>query len=134
MTKRLFEEALREVPESVKLLVEYQHVISERLAAELEAQGITQREFAARVEKDESVISEVLAASKNLTLRTIAELSCALKTDLLGMVHKMRIQEFTTSMTVDSHNIQHLVLKQDHTGIQIGVFTTEYHTDARIIA
>ena len=136
MTKTLFEEALREIPESVKLLVEYQHVISERLEKELEARPMSQREFATLAGKDESVISEVLAASKNLTLRTIAELSYALKMDLLGLVHKTRIQqEFSTSTTVAADNMQHIKLEKDHAGIPVGVsIVTEYQTNARVFA
>jgi transcriptional regulator with XRE-family HTH domain len=83
----VFAEVLAQIPQSVRLLSEYKFTLSDRLEKAMEDKGLKQCELANLAQKAESVISHILAADKNLTLRTIAEISAALGIDLLRIAH-----------------------------------------------
>jgi len=81
--KRRLRELAARIPLAEKRLFDKTDDVAARIIALMEAQGLTQRELAAKVGKRESYVSRVLGGGVNLTLKTIAEFEAALGADIL---------------------------------------------------
>ena len=78
-TKELstYEELLQEDPQSLRqeeLIIE----VTEAMARALRNSGLTKTELASRLGKSKGFVSQILGGGKNLTLRTLADVSGAL--------------------------------------------------------
>lgn len=79
----IFQKALNEVPEDVKIQVDLSMGIADRIVAILEAKHMTQKEFAKAMGKTEAEVSRWVGGTHNFTLSTLAKISAALNTELV---------------------------------------------------
>lgn len=80
---RTFDEIIENIPEETKKLVEKQGDIAVYVSTLLKKRGITQREFADKLEMQESRLSSILSGQINLTLKTIVSLEIALGEEII---------------------------------------------------
>lgn len=78
-----FTEALDSIPKDINIKVDLSMRISDKIAAALSAQGLTQKDFAKMMGKNEAEVSRWLSGMHNFTLATIAKISAALETPLV---------------------------------------------------
>ncbi len=81
----LFSEYLKRVPRHVELEVDLSFAIADRIHDILETRGISQKEFAAMMNKSESEVSRWLRGTHNFTLETLARISAALNEDIVSI-------------------------------------------------
>lgn len=68
-------------PQSFRAHLERAHLtlsVAEQVRAELEAQNMTQRELARRLDCSDAYVSQMLNGTRNITLHTLADIACAL--------------------------------------------------------
>ena len=77
--------------------------VTAALISTMQAQGVTRTELADRIGKSKAFVSQVLSGSRNMTLRTIADIALALGKELCGM----QLRDIgTTQVSADAMNIQ----------------------------
>ena len=76
-------EALANIPKDVNIKVDLSMRISDKIAAALNAQGLTQKDFAKMMGKNEAEVSRWLSGMHNFTLATIAKISAALEVSII---------------------------------------------------
>lgn len=81
----IFQNALKQVPEDVKIQVDLSMGIADRIVAILNAKNMTQKEFAKLMGKTEAEISRWVGGTHNFTLSTIAKISAALDTSIVNI-------------------------------------------------
>lgn len=81
----IFQNALKQVPEDVKIQVELSMGIADRIVAILNAKNLTQKEFAKLMGKTEAEVSRWVGGTHNFTLSTLSKISAALGTSLIGI-------------------------------------------------
>lgn len=79
----IYEESVRNIPESTKKQIEYSMAISDKIFALLKEKGITNKEFAKRMGKTEAEVSRWLGGMHNFTLSTLAKIACVLGEDIV---------------------------------------------------
>lgn len=79
----LMEEIRRKTPPEIRKQVDLQVMIANRVYDLLEAKGMTQKDFAAKLGKTETEVSRWLCGTHNLTMATIAKMAIALEDDLI---------------------------------------------------
>lgn len=79
----IFQNALKQVPEDVKIQVDLSMGIADRIVAVLNAKNMTQKEFAKLMGKTEAEVSRWVGGTHNFTLSTLAKISAALGTSLI---------------------------------------------------
>jgi DNA-binding Xre family transcriptional regulator len=84
-TSALFQQALSEVPNDLKIQIDLSFAISDKLASILEERGMSQKEFARMVGKTETEVSRWLGGTHNFTLKTIAKISSVLECNLISV-------------------------------------------------
>ena len=82
-TSALFEKALSEVPNELRIQIDLSFAISDKVADILKEQGMSQKEFAKLVGKTEAEVSRWLCGTHNFTLKTISKISDALNCDII---------------------------------------------------
>ena len=82
-TNELFRECLSEVSDNVKAEVDLSFAIADRIDAALKEKGMTQKEFARAMGKDEAEVSRWLRGTHNFTIRTLAKISSVLETPII---------------------------------------------------
>ena len=82
-TSALFEEALAQVPDDVRMELDMSFALADKIAAVLKEKNISQKELAKRMGKTEAEVSRWLGGTHNFTLRTIAKISNALGSNLI---------------------------------------------------
>ena len=78
-----FDEKVAAVPDAIITEVQLSAEIIARIDSILKEKHMTQRDLARKLGKSEAVISRWTTGFPNLTLRSIAELSCALQEPLI---------------------------------------------------
>lgn len=81
----IFQNALKQVPEDVKIQVDLSMGIADRIVAILNAKNMTQKEFAKLMGKTEAEVSRWVGGTHNFTLSTIAKISAALDTSIVNI-------------------------------------------------
>lgn len=81
----IFQNALKQVPEDVKIQVDLSMGIADRIVAILNAKNMTQKEFAKLMGKTEAEVSRWVGGTHNFTLSTIAKISAALGTSIVNI-------------------------------------------------
>lgn len=81
----IFQNALKQVPEDVKIQVDLSMGIADRIVAILNAKNMTQKEFAKLMGKTEAEVSRWVGGTHNFTLSTIAKISAALDTSIINI-------------------------------------------------
>jgi transcriptional regulator with XRE-family HTH domain len=96
MARSLLKQIVEAVSPAKKHLIKKQMEIAAELFAILKEKGLTQRELARMVSKEESYISKILNGESNLTLKTISEIEVVLKMDILvtPKLHAKRTFEY----------------------------------------
>ena len=79
----LMEEIRRKTPPEIRKQVDLQVMIANRVYDLLEAKGMSQKDFAAKLGKTETEVSRWLCGTHNLTMATIAKMAIALEDDLI---------------------------------------------------
>ena len=74
----LFRECLAQVSDDTRAEFELSFKIAERISYLLQKKGMTQKEFAAKMDKRESEISKWLTGRHNFTTKTLAKISLVL--------------------------------------------------------
>ena len=82
-TSELFQKALSEVPNDLKIQIDLSFAIADKLALILEERNMTQKEFAKAVGKTETEVSRWLGGTHNFTLKTIAKISSVLGCNII---------------------------------------------------
>lgn len=79
----IFQNALKQIPEDVKIQVDLSMGIADRIVAILKAKNMTQKEFARLMGKTEAEVSRWVGGTHNFTLSTLAKISAVLGTPLI---------------------------------------------------
>ena len=85
MGSKYFEEVYDATPPEIKIFVQKNMDIAERVHEILERQGKTQKDLAKQLGKRESEISKWLSGLHNLTLNSIAKLEAALEEPIINV-------------------------------------------------
>ena len=80
---KVFQEALKEIPEDVKKEVDWSFAIADKIEKNLNERNLTHKEWAARIGKTEAEVSRWVSGTHNFTLRTLSKISVALGEDLI---------------------------------------------------
>lgn len=83
--EKYFIDALNAVPADIKMMVDMSMDISEKIANTLKEKGLTQKDFAKMMGKDNAEITRWLSGTHNFTLRTLSKISTALDIDLISV-------------------------------------------------
>ncbi len=81
------------VPPATRKFVERQGAFAVRIAEIMKVSGITQRQLAEKLGKNESYISRIVAGWANPTLRTIVEFEVALGQDVIDIPYQKKSHE-----------------------------------------
>ena len=84
-TSTLFQQALSEVPNDLKIQIDLSFAIADKIAGILEERGMSQKDFARLVGKTETEVSRWLGGTHNFTLKTIAKISSVLGCNLISV-------------------------------------------------
>ena len=85
-TNALFQSCLSEVSEDVKAEIDLSFAIVDRIDAILKEKGMTQRELAEALGKNEAEISRWMRGTHNFTIRTLAKIGNVLGTPIVGVI------------------------------------------------
>ncbi len=80
---KMFQEALKEIPEDVKKEVDWSFAIADKIEKILNERKLTHKEWASRIGKTEAEVSRWVSGTHNFTLRTLSKISVALGEDLI---------------------------------------------------
>ena len=78
-TNDLFRSELEKVENDVKIEVDLSFQIADKISSILKSKGMSQKEFAEKMQKSEAEVSRWVGGTHNFTIRTIAKIS-----DVLG--------------------------------------------------
>ena len=78
-TGKLFRECIAEIPEELKLEIDWSDAIAEKISE----QGMSQKTFAKKIGKTEAEVSRWLSGTHNFTLRTISKISTVLGVNMI---------------------------------------------------
>lgn len=84
-TSKLFRECIAEVPEELKLEIDWSDAIAKKISKQLSEQGLSQKAFAKKMGKTEAEVSRWLSGTHNFTLRTISKISTVLKINMINI-------------------------------------------------
>ena len=78
-TSEMFQQEISKVPIELKLELDLSFAIADKIDAIIKEKGMTQKEFAKKMNKTEAEVSRWLSGTHNFTLKTIAKI-----TNILG--------------------------------------------------
>lgn len=84
-TSTLFQQALSEVPNDLKIQIDLSFAIADKLDSILKEKGLSQKDFAKLIGKTEAEVCRWLGGTHNFTLKTIAKISSVLDTQLINV-------------------------------------------------
>lgn len=79
----LLHECLSEISDEVREEMDLSHAIADRIDATLKAKGMSQKDLANAMGKDEAEVSRWLCGTHNFTIRTLAKISHILDTPIV---------------------------------------------------
>lgn len=71
----MFQEEIAKVPIELKLELDLSFAIADKIDAIIKEKGMTQKEFAKKMNKTEAEVSRWLSGTHNFTLKTIAKIT-----------------------------------------------------------
>ena len=74
----MFQEEIAKVPIDLRLELDLSFAIADKIDAILKKKGMTQKEFAKKMNKTEAEVSRWLSGTHNFTLKTIAKITAVL--------------------------------------------------------
>jgi ribosome-binding protein aMBF1 (putative translation factor) len=81
----LLDDLLKEIPVKVQKAVTRKMLLAAKISDAIEAKGWTQKIFAERVNKDQSIVCKWLSGTHNFTIETLGEIEDALGIELLNI-------------------------------------------------
>ncbi len=82
-TSELFDKCVSEIPQDIKLRVDWSFLIADEISRILKEKKMTQKEFAKLVCRSEAEVCRWVGGTHNFTLSTLALISTALETPLI---------------------------------------------------
>lgn len=82
-TSNLFKQEVAKVPIDVKLELDLSFAIADKIDAILKRKGMSQKEFAKKMNKTEAEVSRWLSGTHNFTIKTIAKITSVLGEDII---------------------------------------------------
>ena len=82
-TAELFDKCVSEIPQDIKLRVDWSFLIADEISRILKEKKMTQKEFAKLVCRSEAEVCRWVGGTHNFTLSTLALISTALETPLI---------------------------------------------------
>jgi len=83
----IFQNALANVPEDVKIQVDLSMGIADRIVAVLKEKNLSQKELAKMMGKTEAEVSRWVGGTHNFTLTTLAKITATLNTPIIDISH-----------------------------------------------
>ena len=77
-TSEMFQQEIAKVPIDLRLELDLSFAIADKIDAILKKKGMTQKEFAKKMNKTEAEVSRWLSGTHNFTLKTIAKITAVL--------------------------------------------------------
>lgn len=77
-TSEMFKQEIAKVPIELKLELDLSFAIADKIDAIIKEKGMTQKEFAKKMNKTEAEVSRWLSGTHNFTLKTIAKITAVL--------------------------------------------------------
>ena len=74
----MFQQEIAKVPIDLRLKLDLSFAIADKIDAILKKKGMTQKEFAKKMNKTEAEVSRWLSGTHNFTLKTIAKITAVL--------------------------------------------------------
>jgi predicted transcriptional regulator len=74
-TSEMFQQEIAKVPIELKLELDLSFAIADKIDAIIKEKGMTQKEFAKKMNKTEAEVSRWLSGTHNFTLKTIAKIT-----------------------------------------------------------
>ncbi len=74
-TSEMFQEEIAKVPIDLRLELDLSFAIADKIDAIIKEKGMTQKEFAKKMNKTEAEVSRWLSGTHNFTLKTIAKIT-----------------------------------------------------------
>jgi predicted transcriptional regulator len=74
-TSEMFKQEIAKVPIELKLELDLSFAIADKIDAIIKEKGMTQKEFAKKMNKTEAEVSRWLSGTHNFTLKTIAKIT-----------------------------------------------------------
>ncbi|MGM9685153.1 MAG: multiprotein-bridging factor 1 family protein [Bacteroidaceae bacterium] len=81
----LFRQIIDETPEETKKRLEWQFDISDRIFGRLQELGMTQKEFAKRMNTSPASVNRWIGGGQNFTISTLAKISTVLGIPLISI-------------------------------------------------
>lgn len=97
----IFQQALKQIPEDVKIQVDLSWGIADRIVAILKAKNMTQKEFAKMMGKTEAEVCRWVGGTHNFTLSTLAKISAALNTPIINVSTNYILHEDEISIVAE---------------------------------
>ena len=82
-TSEIFKQEIAKVPIDLKLELDLSFAIADKIDAILKKKGMTQKEFARKMNKTEAEVSRWLSGTHNFTLKTIAKITAVLDENII---------------------------------------------------
>lgn len=77
-TSEMFQQEIAKVPIDLRLELDLSFAIADKIDAILKKKGMTQKEFAKKMNKTEAEVSRWLSGTHNFTLKTIAKITAVI--------------------------------------------------------
>jgi predicted transcriptional regulator len=77
-TSEMFQQEIAKVPTDLRLELDLSFSIADKIDKILQRKGMTQKEFAKRMNKTEAEVSRWLSGTHNFTLKTLAKITSVL--------------------------------------------------------
>lgn len=77
-TSEMFQQEIAKVPTDLRLELDLSFSIADKIDKILQRKGMTQKEFAKRMNKTEAEVSRWLSGTHNFTLKTLAKITFVL--------------------------------------------------------
>jgi predicted transcriptional regulator len=74
-TSEMFQQEIAKVPIDLRLELDLSFAIADKIDAIIKEKGMTQKEFAKKMNKTEAEVSRWLSGTHNFTLKTIAKIT-----------------------------------------------------------
>ena len=85
-TKDLFKNELEKVDNDVKIEIDLSFQIADKISSILKSKGMSQKEFAEKMQKSEAEISRWVGGTHNFTIKTIAKISDVLEEQIIQVI------------------------------------------------
>ena len=82
-TSEMFQQEIAKVPTDLRLELDLSFSIADKIDKILQRKGMTQKEFAKRMNKTEAEVSRWLSGTHNFTLKTLAKITSVLEEKII---------------------------------------------------